>query len=304
MAANQNSATSIAVEHTLDWRAPDITAILQHALEEDLGTGDLTTDAVFAQPVPALASFVANEIAIVAGLPAAARVYELLDPSVNFLALVPEGTMVSRGRRLAEVRGDARALLKGERVALNFLQRLSGVATLTRRYIARIEGTKAKIRDTRKTTPGLRALERYAVRVGGGTNHRMGLYDAILIKENHSDLAGGVAQAVRRARRVHGHRQVIQVETRDEAEVRAALEAGADAILLDNMSPEQVKLAVELISGRAWVEASGGIRLENVRTYAETGVDYLAIGALTHSAPAADIALDIVLEPPAGAEAT
>jgi len=304
MAANQNSATGIAVEHTLDWRAPDITAILQRALEEDLGTGDLTTDAVFSQPVPALASFVANEIAILAGLPAAARVYELLDSSANFLALMPEGTMVSRGRRLAEVRGDARALLKGERVALNFLQRLSGIATLTRRYVARIEGTKAKIRDTRKTTPGLRALERYAVRVGGGANHRMGLWDAILIKENHSDLAGGVAEAVRRARRVHGHRQVIQVEARDEAEVRAALEAGADAILLDNMSPEQVKLAVELISGRAWVEASGGIRLENVRAYAETGVDYLAIGALTHSAPAADIALDVVLEPPAGAEAT
>lgn len=305
MAANEEStATGVAVEHTLDWRSAEVTATLRRALEEDLGSGDLTTDAVLPEPATARASFVANEVAIIAGLPLAARVFELLDPDASFLAHVPEGAMVSRGRRLAEVRGDARALLKGERVALNLLQRLSGIATLTRRYVTRVEGTKAKLRDTRKTAPGLRLLERYAVRMGGGANHRMGLYDAVLIKENHSDLVGGVGEAVRRARRVYGHSQPIQVEVRDEAELRAALEAGADALLLDNLPPEQVKLAVEVVSGRAWVEASGGIRIENVRAYAETGVDYISIGALTHSAPAADISLDIVREPSAGADAT
>lgn len=302
--ANQHPAATIAVEHTLDWRSPAVTAVIQQALEEDLGRGDLTTDGVLPEPLPARASFIASEVAIVAGLPVAARVFELLDPSITFLAHAPEGTMVSRGRRLAEVRGEARTLLKGERVALNFLQRLCGIATLTRRYVSRLEGTKAKIRDTRKTTPGLRLLERYAVRVGGGANHRMGLYDAILIKENHADLVGGVAEAVRRVRQKYGHSQPIQVEVRDEAELRAALDAGADALLLDNMSPEQVKLAVEVISGRAWVEASGGIRIENVRAYAETGVDYISIGALTHSAPASDISVDIVPETLAGADAT
>lgn len=302
--ANQHPAATIAIEHTLDWRSPAVTAVIQQALEEDLGRGDLTTDGVLPEPLPARASFIASEVAIVAGLPVAARVFELLDPSITFLAHAPEGTMVSRGRRLAEVRGEARTLLKGERVALNFLQRLCGIATLTRRYVSRLEGTKAKIRDTRKTTPGLRLLERYAVRVGGGANHRMGLYDAILIKENHADLVGGVAEAVRRVRQKYGHSQPIQVEVRDEAELRAALDAGADALLLDNMSPEQVKLAVEVISGRAWVEASGGIRIENVRAYAETGVDYISIGALTHSAPASDISVDIVPETLAGADAT
>ncbi|MFQ5818300.1 MAG: carboxylating nicotinate-nucleotide diphosphorylase [Terriglobia bacterium] len=304
MAANEDATTGVTVEQTLDWRAPAVTAVVQRALEEDLGSSDLTTEGVLPKPLTARATFAANEVSIVAGLPVAARVFELLDPNASFLTLVPEGAMVSRGRRLAEVRGDARALLKGERVTLNFLQRLSGIATLTRRYASRIEGTKAKILDTRKTTPGLRLLERYAVRVGGGFNHRMGLYDAILIKENHAELVGGVAEAVRRARSKYGHQHVIQVEVRDEAEIRAALEAGADALLLDNMPPEQVKLAVEVIAGRAWVEASGNIRIENVRAYADIGVDYISIGALTHSASSVDISLDLVLEPPPGADTT
>lgn len=298
------TATSVAVEHTLDWRAPEVTSILEQALAEDIGSGDLTTEGVLPEPVAGRGSFVANEVTLVAGLPMVARVFELLDRNTSFLAFVPEGTTVSRGRRVAEVRGDARSLLKAERVALNFLQRLSGIATLTRRYVNRIEGTKAKILDTRKTTPNLRVLERYAVRVGGGFNHRMGLYEAILIKENHAGLVGGVAEAVERARRKYGHGYPIQVEVRDEAELRAALEAGADALLLDNMSPEQVKLAVEVIAGRAWVEASGGIRLDNIRTYAESGVDYISVGAITHSATASDFSFDLILEPPPGADAT
>lgn len=292
---NQESAAA----QTLDWHFKEVTEIVQQALEEDVGQGDLTTTAVLPQPVTARATFVANEMTIVAGLMVVARVFELLDPDATFRALVAEGTLVSRGHQLAEVRGDARALLKGERVALNFLQRLSGIATLTRRYVTRIEGTKAKILDTRKTTPGLRLLERYAVRVGGGFNHRLGLYDAILIKENHATLVGGVAEAVRRTREKYGQQCQIQVEVRDEAELRAALAAGADAVLLDNMPPAEVQRAVQLVAGHAWVEASGGIRVENVRAYADAGVDFISVGALTHSAEAADISMDIVIEPPA-----
>lgn len=300
----ENVSTGVVGTQTFDCHSQEVTDILQRALAEDVGRGDLTTATVLPQAVVARATFVANQVTIVAGLTLAARVFELLDPNSTFRALVSEGMMVSRGCRLAEVRADARALLQGERVALNFLQRLSGIATLTRRYVTRIEGTKAKILDTRKTTPGLRLLERYAVRVGGGFNHRMGLYDAILIKENHAALVGGVAEAVRRTRKKYAHQYQIEVEVRDEAELRAALEAGADAILLDNMPPAQVQLAVQRVAGRARVEASGGIRVENVRAYAEAGVDFISVGALTHSAEAADISMDIVLEPSRDADAT
>jgi len=276
-----------------EWRVREVTEILERALAEDLGSGDLTTDATVPAPVEAAGTFLAQEVMVVAGLPVVERLFELLNPKMRFRALVEEGQLVSRGV-LAEVRGDARALLRGERTALNFLQRLSGIATLTRRYVARLEGTKAKLRDTRKTTPGLRLLERYAVRVGGGSNHRFGLFDAVLIKENHARLAGGVGEAVRRAREKYGTRQLIQAEVRDETELRQALEAGADAVLLDNMTVEQVDLAVDLVQGRAVVEASGGLKLDNLRAYAECGVDYISVGALTHSAPAAEISFDLV----------
>ena len=276
-----------------EWRVREVTEILERALAEDLGSGDLTTDATVPAPVEAAGTFLAQGVMVVAGLPVVERLFELLNPKMRFRALVEEGQLVSRGV-LAEVRGDARALLRGERTALNFLQRLSGIATLTRRYVARLEGTKAKLRDTRKTTPGLRLLERYAVRVGGGSNHRFGLFDAVLIKENHARLAGGVGEAVRRAREKYGTRQLIQAEVRDETELRQALEAGADAVLLDNMTVEQVDLAVDLVQGRAVVEASGGLKLDNLRAYAECGVDYISVGALTHSAPAAEISFDLV----------
>jgi nicotinate-nucleotide pyrophosphorylase (carboxylating) len=290
MSASHNPAGLATRE---EWRVREVTEILERALAEDLGSGDLTTDATLPAPVEAVGTFLAQEVMVVAGLPVAERLFELLDPKLRFRALVEEGQLVSRGI-LAEVRGDARSLLRGERTALNFLQRLSGIATLTRRYAARLEGTKAKLRDTRKTTPGLRLLERYAVRVGGGSNHRFGLFDAVLIKENHARLAGGVGEAVRRAREKYGTRQLIQAEVRDESELRQALEAGADSVLLDNMTVEQVDLAVDVVKGRAVVEASGGIKLDNLRAYAECGVDYVSVGALTHSAPAAEISFDLV----------
>ncbi len=290
MSATRNAAGLATRE---EWRAKEVTEILERALAEDLGSGDLTTAATLPAPVEAAGTFLAQEVMVVAGLPVVERLFELLDPKLRFRALVEEGQLVSRGV-LAEVRGDARSLLRGERTALNFLQRLSGIATLTRRYVARLEGTKARLRDTRKTAPGLRLLERYAVRVGGGSNHRFGLFDAVLIKENHARLAGGVGEAVRRAREKYGSRQPIQAEVRDETELRQALEAGADSVLLDNMTVEQVDLAVDLVQGRAVVEASGGLKLDNLRAYAECGVDYISVGALTHSAPAAEISFDLV----------
>ena len=293
MTATSKTPAAVAALVGLDWRSRQVTEILERALAEDIGSGDLTTDAVVPERIEAQGTFLANEMLVVAGLPLAERLYELLDPALRLEAQVEEGVQVTRGS-IAGVRGDARPLLRGERVALNFLQRLSGIATLTRRFVARLEGTKTRIRDTRKTTPGLRLLEKYAVRVGGGSNHRFGLFDAVLIKENHAQLAGGVAEAVRRARQRYDRQHALQVEVRDDAEVRQALAAGADALLLDNMSVEQVDTAVEIVRGRVPLEVSGGLRLETVRAYAECGVDFVSVGALTHSAPAADISFDLV----------
>jgi nicotinate-nucleotide pyrophosphorylase (carboxylating) len=294
MSTGEKTATLAAAE-TVDWRGKEITELLERALAEDIGSGDVTTEAVFPRAAPAVGTFFAKGALVVAGLPVVERLFELLDTAIRFQPLAAEGAMVGRGP-LAEARGDARALLRGERTALNFLQRLCGIATLTRRYVARLEGTRTKLLDTRKTTPGLRRLERYAVRVGGGANHRSGLYDAVLIKENHVQLAGGVGEAVRRARNTYGSERAVEVEVRNEAEVREALEAGADRLLLDNMNPEEVRRAVAIIEGRATVEVSGGITLENIRAYAESGVDFISVGALTHSAPAADISFDLVPE--------
>lgn len=292
MSATRESA-AVRPGESLDWRSKEITEILERALAEDLGAGDLTTDATVPEGLEATGSFLAKGALVVAGLPLAERLYELLDPSIRFTALAADGGLVARGA-LAEVRGDARILLRAERTALNFLQRLSGIATLTRRFALRLEGTRARLLDTRKTTPGLRVLERYAVRVGGGTNHRFGLFDAVLIKENHAQLAGSVSEAVRRARARYGASQKLEVEVRDEVEVRQGLDAGADVLLLDNMTPDEVRHSVRVIQGRAAIEVSGGITLENIRDFAEAGVDFISVGALTHSAPAVDISFDLI----------
>jgi nicotinate-nucleotide pyrophosphorylase (carboxylating) len=221
----------------------------------------------------------------------AARVFAVLDAAIEFAPQQSDGTQVGQGTVIANLAGDAAMLLQGERVALNLLQRMCGIATLTSRYVAAAAGTRARIVDTRKTTPGLRMLEKYAVRVGGGINHRTGLYDGILIKENHITAAGGITEAIRRARAYIPHTLKIEVETETVEQVQEAVAAGADIIMLDNMDCATMRSCVELIGGRALVEASGGVNLETVRAIAETGVDIISVGALTHSPKAADISM-------------
>ena len=265
----------------------DVIAI---ALEEDLGSGDLTTAAVVSPDATARATIEQRAPGVPAGLAVAEAVFQRLDPSVTFTVLAQDGGWREPGP-LVELSGPAAAILSGERVALNFLGRLSGVATLTARFVQAVEGTGARILDTRKTTPGLRALEKKAVRAGGGTNHRRGLYDAVLVKENHSALAGGVGEATRRALAGAPASVTVEVECASLAEVEEALAAGAGRILLDNMDPAGLRRAVDLVDGRAELEASGGVTLDNVRTVAESGVDWISVGALTHSAPALDLSL-------------
>ncbi|RII25201.1 MAG: nicotinate-nucleotide diphosphorylase (carboxylating) [Geobacter sp.] len=265
--------------------------IVENALQEDIHTGDITTLAVVPEPRPARARLIAKEPMVLAGIDVAARVFHLLDSAVNFSPAFRDGDRLQSGDVLAEVEGDAAILLQGERVALNLLQRMSGVATLTARYVAAVEGTRARVVDTRKTTPGLRMLDKYAVRVGGGVNHRTGLYDGVLIKENHIAAAGGISEAVRRARAYIPHTMKIEVETESLAQVGEALAAQADIIMLDNMELDSMAEAVRLIAGRALVEASGGVNLETIRAIAGTGVDIISIGALTHSARAMDISM-------------
>lgn len=265
--------------------------VIDQALQEDIHTGDITTQAVVSVKRYIHGRLIAKEPLVTAGLFAAERVFKRLDPSIVLTALVAEGEAVGKGAVLATMEGDAANLLMGERVALNLLQRLCGIATLTSRYVAAVAGTKARIVDTRKTTPGLRELEKYAVRVGGGINHRTGLYDGVLIKENHIAAAGGITEAIRRARAYIPHTLKIEIETETPAQVDEALAAGADIIMLDNMDCQTMAQCVETIAGRALVEASGGVNLDTVRAIAETGVDIISIGALTHSPKAMDISM-------------
>ncbi len=262
-------------------------------LKEDLGFGDLTVQVLGLGGREAQGVFLAKAQGVVAGLWVAERVFRLLDPGVRFRALVGEGEEVAPGARLAEVAGELGALLAGERLALNLLQRLSGIATLTRRYTEALAGTGARLLDTRKTTPGLRALEKYAVRVGGGGNHRLGLFDAVLIKDNHIRALGGVGEAVRRAKERAPHYLKVEVEVTSLEEVEEALSAGADILLLDNMDEATLREAVARAKGRALLEASGNMTLERARKAAELGVEYISVGALTHSAPALDISLEL-----------
>jgi nicotinate-nucleotide pyrophosphorylase (carboxylating) len=273
---------------------PPIKETVARALAEDVGAGDVTTAATVDADTRARAVITQKAPGVIYGLDAAEEAFRQLDPDATFDRLVDEGIWREEGGPVLAVEGSARALLTAERTALNFLGRLSGVATLSARAVKSIEGTGARVLDTRKTTPGLRALEKAAVAAGGGTNHRAGLYDAILIKENHAALAGGVGPAVRAAR-AYAPGLALEVEARTPEEVDEALAAGAPWILLDNMSPSQLRDAVQRVGGRAKLEASGGFTLDTLRDAASTGVDFVSVGALTHSAPALDLSL--ILEP-------
>jgi nicotinate-nucleotide pyrophosphorylase (carboxylating) len=301
----------------MDWNSAEIAALIRRALAEDVGDGDATALATVPAAATARAHILARAELVVAGLPLAKEVFEALDSAVHVEYLVRDGDLAAKDTVLAKIAGPAQAILTGERTALNFLAHLSGIATLTRQFVERLAGTQARIRDTRKTTPGLRLLEKYAVRMGGGTNHRVGLYDAILLKENHIALAGGVKAALDQAHayaslhcsspEINAYEAVkpalesnvpaalsVQIEVRDERELREALDAGAQAVLLDNMTPEQARHCVELVRSirpECIVEISGGITLENAQAYAQTGADFLSSGALTHSAPAANLSL-------------
>ena len=272
----------------------DVERVVAAALAEDLGSGDATTLALVPEEARCRAELLLEEPGVVCGVPVAAAVFHALDPSVHVVARVEEGSAVSEVPAvLAEVEGPARAILSGERVALNLLGRLCGIASLTRRFVELTDGTRTTVLDTRKTTPGLRALEKYAVRCGGGRNHRAGLYDGVLVKENHLRVAGGVAAALAALDgRVDG--LPVEVEAETLAQVREAIGAGAPRILLDNMSPEEVREAVEVTAGRAELEASGGMSLATVRAYAETGVDFVSVGALTHSARSLHVSLEVL----------
>jgi len=308
----------------MNWDEAEIAMFVQAALDEDIGAGDLTARAIVPAGARARARILARRTLVVAGLPLAERIFKALDPAARAETAIPEGTEAPADAVLARIDCRARALLTAERTALNLLSHLCGVATLTRQFVRAAGGTNTRIRDTRKTLPLLRRLEKYAVRMGGGENHRMGLYDAMLIKENHIAAAGSVVEALRRARAFlptpGGPREPtayeafappaagwdepvpIQIEVRNETEVRQAIAAGADALLLDNTTPAEAARLVAVARGLrpdCTVELSGGVTLENVRAYAAAGADYIAVGALTHSAPAADLSL--LVESPHGA---
>jgi nicotinate-nucleotide pyrophosphorylase (carboxylating) len=270
-----------------------IDPVVRAALAEDLGrAGDITALACIDADATLTATFGAREAGTIAGLDCARLAVLAMDPASKFKARVADGDAVAAGAVLAKVTGNARALLSAERTALNLLGRLSGVATLTAQYVAAIEGTKARITDTRKTTPGLRALEKYAVRCGGALNHRFGLDDAILIKDNHVAACGGVGEAIRRARAFAGHLVKVECEVDSLKQLAEALDAGPDVVMLDNFSLKNLRVAVGMAAGRVVLEASGGVNLDTVREIAETGVDVISVGALTHSASVLDIGLD------------
>jgi nicotinate-nucleotide pyrophosphorylase (carboxylating) len=302
----------------MHWHSEEIEGLVRRALAEDVGPGDAATTAIVPPGTPAKARILARQALVCAGLPIAENVFRALDLRMRIGCAHQDGSFAEPGTELMELAGEAQAILTGERTALNFLAHLCGIATLTRSFVEQLAGTRARVRDTRKTTPGLRALEKYAVKCGGGTNHRFGLFDAILIKENHIAVAGGVKAALDRAHSFtslkgrapravsaydaaglapeaagSGH-LAVQIEVRTEEELREALGAGAEAVLLDNMTPEEAKQCVELarsLRRDCVIEISGGITLENVRVYAETGADFLSSGALTHSAPSANLSL-------------
>ena len=270
-----------------------IRKIIQSALEEDISTGDITTAAVLTGNETGKATAFAKIELVAAGIDVFRETFLVLDSRIQFIGCCEDGQVVQKGGSLAEISGNLGSILTAERVALNFLQRMCGIATLTRKYVDAIQGTRAKILDTRKTAPGLRCLDKYAVKIGGGMNHRFGLYDGILIKDNHIAAAGGISQALTRARGRFPHTLKVEVEVKNLSELKEAFDSGADTIMLDNMTVGDMKKAVDIINRRVPLEASGNVSLTNVRQIAETGVDFISVGALTHSVPASDISLKI-----------
>jgi len=273
---------------------PLIKQIIRFALEEDLGEGDMTTDAVIGLEMKGTAVLLAREELVLAGMPVFEQVFNELGSQIEFEEYFKEGDLVPAGKKVCLITGSLALILKGERTALNFLQRMSGIATLTRQYVEKAGSSKVRILDTRKTVPGHRWLDKYAVRTGGGTNHRFGLYDMILIKDNHIAAAGSITKAVKLARENAPHTLKVEVEVEDFEGLEAALEAGADIIMLDNMDLKQMEKAADMVKGKAVVEASGGITLDTIKDVADTGVDLISVGALTHSPKAADFSLEIV----------
>ena len=270
-----------------------IEEFIELALKEDIGPGDITTDNLIDPELSGVGTIIAKEPIVLAGMDVAAKVFQRLDPHISFKPCYKDGDSVKSGANIVTISGDLRALLTGERTALNFLQRLSGIATLVQSYVQKLGQTPVRLVDTRKTTPGWRTLEKYAVRVGGAYNHRMGLYDGVLIKDNHIEVCGGISTAIDRIRNIVSHLVKIEVEVEDMAQVEEALAAGADVIMLDNMNIQQVTEAVKRINGKAIVEVSGGITDQNLKQLGETGVDIISVGALTHSARCVDLSMRI-----------
>lgn len=274
---------------------PQVDGIINLALNEDIGTGDITTSSTIPLDKKAYGKFVAKEDMVICGIDLAKYIFAKVDPEIELKANFADGDKVKKGEVIAEVSGNARNVLTGERTALNFMQRLTGIATRTAAAVAEVAGTNAKITDTRKTTPGLRVLEKYAVRIGGGTNHRFNLADGVLIKDNHIAVSGGITNAVKNARSVIPHTLKIEVEVETEEQLAEALEAGADIIMLDNMSNEMMAKCVKTVAGKALVEASGNMGEKSLIDVAKTGVDIISIGALTHTVKAADISLKFTI---------
>ena len=267
--------------------------IIEKALSEDIGLGDVTSEATIPGGSTSTAEILAKQDLVLAGLDVSLEVFHFLDAAIQFTRFAQDGDKIKSGKVIARVSGSTRVLLAGERVALNFLQHMSGIATLTSKYVEQLKGLKAQALDTRKTLPGLRQLEKYAVRMGGGTNHRFGMYDGVLIKDNHIKAGGSITKAIESARRNAHHLLKIEVETKTLDEVREALAAKADIIMLDNMPLDMIREAVKLINGQVLAEASGNVTFETIREIGETGVDFISSGSLTHSAPAADISMKI-----------
>ncbi len=271
-----------------------IITLINLAIAEDIYTGDITSDAILTKNQEKTAYLIAKAHGVIVGLPLAEFIFKKIDATITFEALVKEGDLVKQKTKLAKIVGNFKSLLEAERIVLNFIQRLSGIATLTSQYVAQIKDTKTKILDTRKTLPGFRLLDKYAVKIGGGTNHRMGLYDMVMLKENHIEVAGGITKAIAQVRKAVNQDIKIEVETRNIKEVREALNNHVDVIMLDNMGINEMHKAIGLINGQIKVEASGNMTLERIAEVAATGVDLISVGALTHSVTALDISMLIV----------